>query len=281
MAFSIQGFSQFSYSLPAYFLDFQQDPMVGNPALYNTSNKNEVNLHYKSFLGPYSELRAFHANISAIRKESQLFSLRFQSEHEGKYFQRNRIQLAYGLELPVFNHWKLGLAAYAGGIFYSYVSSGNFQGGQDQSIDLGLGMRVKYKDFQIGIASNQINQSELQLINYVFTIKRFWEFYLSKKIASSKSFNFFCEAKYRYTQEQSERLAHLLIYAVSSGEFFKGGIHYLHNQGLAPSLALSIPYGSAKKQNFEFAFSFFLIYTSGNSTFLPNQYDLSLKWKLH
>lgn len=273
--------AQLSNSYPAYFHSIDDNGSSDNPSIYNHDDKYVLNSQYKSFLGLQSEIKVYNFQAYLLTERNHRWGVRLKSEQEGDFVQRNRLNLVYAIDKSLSKDVSVSFSSYLGGLFYTYSSIGNFQGGSDQGLDLGFSGALNYNKLLVGVSANQLNQTVLQPLSFQYDILRYFDFILEYPIAISPRWDLYTLAKHRKTKNLTTDITQFHVRGASTDDRYSFGLNYLVDLGVSPFLGVNIPYGKSKQQVLCLGMLFYMALNNNptGDPFMDRQYEITLGWK--
>lgn len=273
-------FGQISNSFTALYRDYFIHQNIVNPA--NTEDGSSINgsLHHKSFLGPLSVIKTYLGNINFRLSESSYVGLQFNSEQEGKFFNRDRFYLLYSSGIELNKKAKLNAGLKIGMVNYSFGASSGSAGGSNSAFDVSFGALYKTENFFFGLSGHQLPNVKVKPIDFSFDLPHYAELNtgIQLKIVSELSYNPSLRIRYSGALDQSILMhSHILRHFKQRWIM---GIHHLFNLGISPTIGYSF-YMKKPGSLLDVQFSYFVrTSNSVRTNQLTNQYEIGIAYKL-
>jgi type IX secretion system PorP/SprF family membrane protein len=171
---------------PDLYTMYQANMYLVNPAYVPNEARTDLNAFYKFQVGAFKEVSTMNFSAAKVfRKESgsaQSIRITVLDEKQGPYISSPRGYANYGYELALGEETSLaaGLALGFVGQNYSGVSttgSTNFY-----LPDASAGLLFKWKQFNIGMASQQLLNSKTNTFYSQLELKRYYHFHLQHQV---------------------------------------------------------------------------------------------------
>jgi len=171
-------YDQTTYSVQSYF-----------PTLYQ-NNEYEIFMLNKFYYGALNPIRSFLLNGGIETSKNQRLHFIMNNYKEGDFFNKSRFYLNYSYLIELSRRQKLGVSVTPGLVHYNFKGSLSSAGGSSTAFDLNINSFYTRKNLKIGISYNQIPQSIIRPISYVYQLSNSFMFLADKKVDLSPNANF-------------------------------------------------------------------------------------------
>ena len=228
--------------LPVQFTQFFKTYTLINPAGMGKDSSMEFNVGNKSLTGAFNGVRTFYAfgNIQLNKRNSHgvkhVLGLSFINDKEGNYINRNRASIMYAFHLPVSQRTTISAGVALGMVNYFFKASNISAGGSAFAPNADVGLWLHRENFNIGISSNQIIESQLTPIDQTYSLDRHYNlivdkiFYISPFVSITPAMVFRWYSQDFYTVDVGlvtllqQKISFAATYKYERGFSFSGGL---------------------------------------------------------
>lgn len=153
---------------------FLVNPNAHMASFYGGDYSN-VNIQHQTYTGLLSDIKELYSDIHYNSNEKHYLGIRFFNSRRTSLYTRSKAHITYAIKVPIASdiNWVTGTQIGLVNVFFgqSEVTSG----GSAWGFDAGLSTTLNVKEWEIGIAIQQIPSTTLNPILYTFQLSRYME----------------------------------------------------------------------------------------------------------